>query len=235
MVIERDQAVSFGVNNLRRMYADDGQDEDWILELEVIEADWSLLGSFPNDAIGGLSLNWPDEGKSVAVALESFSRHHRNRRKLGELFLIRITTTQKHWLKLDDMPRGAVGEAGLVWTRRASEVKEAAKGKTTKRTAKPKEEKGPHGQLWRHLPTFLNRWDVREWLGLPTVGNHEDEARRILYGLFDVTSRTFISADRLIVTMRIAEKEKGITLAGAITAVRDAERKVLRIAERTAA
>ena len=94
-----------------------------------------------------------------------------------------------------------------------------------KRATKAKPPKGEHGKLWQLLKGFHNRTDVRAWLGVEIGYAYEKDAIAALYARFDVTSRTFISADELIDALKNAI-DRGANLDGALTLAEDAKQRL---------
>ncbi len=227
-MIERNQPISFDFLSMRRDFRNTAKGEQFYLELTASEDDWGELRSFPRDAIGAVVLKWPDVCQSIGVGITGFVRRHKNRDESGEIFFIQLPISQDDWIRLRDYLANGTGIAAATWIRRASED-EMPKTKG-KRVAKPKPEKGPYGAIWQRLYAFHNRHDVRHWFDLEIGAEDEQKAIQMLYSMFNVTSRSFISPDELIERLRIGI-EMGFNLDGAITAIEDARRRTMKLVQ----
>lgn len=216
-MIEPNQAYLFDFHNACRDFRTRAGVEKFLLQLEIEETDWTELGSVPRDAIGATTLDWPECGQHIRIGYEGCKRLHRNR-QIGELFLLELVVSEDDWLKLRALPFAEIGTVALLWTARL----EAETGKVLpmKHTRKEKPAKGEYGAFWQQLWDFQNRPDVRQWLDYN--GQDEVEAKRLLCAQFNVTSRTFISPDALLATLR----EQSDTMAGAMIAVERAKARI---------
>jgi hypothetical protein len=59
-MIEQNQVYTLEFQNFRRKHANRADSELFLIEMEITEAEWHYLQSFPRDAIGNCAIQWTE-------------------------------------------------------------------------------------------------------------------------------------------------------------------------------